>query len=81
MRYGHIVNGQLIVVKQKGEDDKPIVYSAPPETGIHEKAVFNYEDNGEQITQVWSIVATQDEPIDDLSDEEALSILLGGESE
>ena len=78
MRYGHMINGQLIVVKNRDENDKPIIYSNPPEAGYHETAVFNYEDTGEQIEQVWAIIPTQDEPPEDVDDVEAFKILLGG---
>ena len=79
MSYGHMINGQLIVVKTIGAEDKPIRYTEAPEVEIHHRAVCSYREDTDEIVQVWEIIETTDEPPEDLDDTKALSIMLGEE--
>lgn len=81
MKYGHMINGQLIIVKNRGEADKPIVYTEPPVVDEHHRAIFAFEDTEDEIIQRWEVIETADEPPEEITDTEALSILLGGDVE
>lgn len=57
------------------EGYKPVVYTAEPETEPGYYAESRWEDQGDSIVQVWTIV---EEPADmDIPDEEAFSIIMG----
>ena len=54
---------------------KPVVYTDPPTVEPGYIAVPDWEDEGDEIVQVWSI---EEEP-DEVDDERAMEILFGGE--
>lgn len=82
MEYGYMVNGQLIRVKTPTEQSKPLVYTDEPIVDERHSTAFSWADNGNTIEQVWTTYEIDPvELIDDIPDDEALSILLGGDTE
>ena len=57
----------------RSEGYKPVTYTDPPKTEPGDIAVSGWEETTEAIVQTWSV-----EPEGDISDTEALEILLGG---
>ena len=80
MKYGTMINNQLIIHKEHREGDKPLTYTeAPQQDGYI--AVFKWTERTDDIVQEWWLVKDDSEPdpyADELSDSEALEILLGG---
>ena len=79
--YGTMKNGQLIRHKNCKEGDKPIVYTECPESEF--VCQYRWEERENEIVQVWEITdipKEEDErPLsEELTDAEALAILLGG---
>ena len=79
-QYGILINGQLIVHRSIKAGDKEIVYTDPPEIADDEISWVSYEEQSGKIVQIWHIEKSPYEPIEptDISDSEALEILLGG---
>lgn len=91
--YGKLVNGIIYPYRQPLITDTcqlfttnpeilaqynyyPIIYTIAPSTDKFHIAVPHWEINNNQIIQVWNIQELP--PIEDIPDEEALSIITGG---
>ena len=80
--YGYMVNGQLIRQKTQTAQSKPLVYTEEPVVDERHATVYAWEEQQGSIVQVWDTIEIEpEEPPEELDDAEALSILLGGESE
>jgi hypothetical protein len=79
MDYGYMERGQLIRVKTETKGRKPLVYTPEPEVDRYHATSYSWAEQDETIDQVWSIheIDQVDEPIE-LTDSEALEIILGG---
>ena len=82
MEYGYMKRGQLIRVKTETKESKPLVYTTEPEVDKYHATSFSWAEQDEGIVQVWAIheIDPADDPIE-LTDDELLSILLGGDGE
>lgn len=74
MYYAKWIDGLLDVVEEPKDDYKPMVQTEPPEAPSGYVAAFFWKETDSAWEQTWEIVLDDDE----LTDEEALSILLGG---
>lgn len=77
----HISVGEYVVYNPASEmltaaGYKPVTYADPPEVEPGYIAVPGWVETDEAIVQTWTV-----EPEGDVSDAEALDILLGGESQ
>jgi hypothetical protein len=63
MEYGYIINGQLIREKQQTERNKPLAYTDEPAHEGNQATAYSWEDKGEYIEQVWTVMDV--EPIDE----------------
>ena len=54
--YGVMLNGQLIVHATRHEGDKPVLLTSPPVIKDDQLAIYHYEDIGDAISQVWSVI-------------------------
>lgn len=61
----------------EAEGYKPVVYTDPPQTEPGFVAVHGYNDDGESLRQIWTVVPEPDE----VDANRAMEILFGGESE
>lgn len=81
MTYGFFINNQLIIAKEQTEHTKPLIYTNEPQVEEGHGTVFHWEEEPDQIVQVWEVVEIPPiEPPEEIDDSEALSILTGGES-
>ena len=81
MEYGYMFNGQLIREKQQTKHNKPLTYTDEPAHGENQATAYSWEDKGEYIEQVWTVMDVEpvDEyPPDEPTAEEILDIILGG---
>lgn len=68
MEYGYIINGQLMREKQQTKHNKPLTYTDEPSHGENQATAYSWEDKGEYIEQVWTVMDV--EPVDDYSPDE-----------
>lgn len=90
MTYAKLINGELVAAPRRirlethtvfnppaelleEQGYKPVRYTEPPEVEEGFVAVPGWEETEEEIVQTWTV-----EPEGDISDAEALEILMGG---
>ncbi len=78
-----ILFGDCIIYNPSGDiyveqGFKPVEYTEPPETPVGYGTVMTWTETESSIAQTWTLVEL---PPEELSAEEALDIILGGESE
>lgn len=78
MAYGYFISGQLIVKKKQSENSKPLVYTQKPNVSNGYRTIFHWEENENNITQVWEVVESEIiDPSEEATPEELLSIIVG----
>ena len=83
MMYGKLINGQLIRVSSKIDEAKELVYTNTPVSNSDSIGfIHEWVDKGEYIEQVWTEceIDIDEQYKSEISDSEALAIILGGES-
>lgn len=78
MYYAKWIDGLLDVVEEEKDGYKPMVNTEQPEAQTGYEALFYWRETDDAWVQTWEIVPIAE---DELTDAEALSILLGGDGE
>lgn len=73
--YGKTINGVLYVVDELKDGYKPFVYATAPDAPSGYHAAYIWRETEDSFMQTWEIVADSE---DELTDDEALAIILGG---
>lgn len=76
--YGKMIDGVLYVSTNQQEGYKPFEYTERPAVPEGYHAAYFWAEMDETFVQTWEAVADYEE---DISDAEALEILLGGDGE
>ena len=80
--YGYMINGQLIRQSNRTEHSKPIVYTKEPSVDEYHATAYEWQEEQDRIIQIWFEIEIEPvEPSDEISDSEALAIIMGGVSE
>ena len=74
--YGKTIEGVLYVVDEPRDGYKPFVYTEDPEAPDGYHAAYFWRETEDSFMQTWEIVADSE---DELTDDEALQIILGGD--
>lgn len=73
--YGKTINGVLYVVQEPREGYKPFAYTTAPDAPDGYHAAYFWRETEDRFMQTWEIVKDSE---DELTDDEALAIILGG---
>ena len=73
--YGKTINGVLYVVDEPRYGYKPFAYTTAPEVTDGYHAAYIWRETENSFEQTWEIVKDTE---DELTDNEALAIILGG---
>lgn len=74
MYYARWIDGLLDVVEEPKDGYKPMQFTDPPKAPSGFEAAFYWRETDNAWEQTWEIVPVADE----VTDEEALAILMGG---
>lgn len=72
--FGIFEHGVLTISNVEQEGYLPMVWTVPPKAEEGYEALFYWAIESDAITQTWEVVEVSEE---ELSDEEALSVLIG----
>lgn len=80
MKYGVMINGQLLVHKQRKDGDIPIIKTDAPAVTDGYRNIYRWEETESTIVQVWQTIEDAEAHYEetDIPDSEALSLITGG---
>lgn len=73
--YGKTISGVLYVVDEPRDGYKPFIHTDAPDAPSGYHAAYIWRETEDSFEQTWEIVADSE---DELTDAEALAIILGG---